>query len=155
VAFNIDGDHYMELSSKPFLELEEKLELKKYNLAAHYGIDPNEITHEFIKTFDREKPWSVWYNNIKALPSDMKLHGGIMDWHSKSVWAIMNTLDLKHQSPNLIMCLLAMDSLNGIMPPKLLNDASEAEIKGANTALKNALNGEVQPGNDNAINNMP
>jgi len=27
----------MELSAKPFLELEEKLELKKYNLATHYG----------------------------------------------------------------------------------------------------------------------
>jgi len=48
-----------------------------------------------------------------------------------------------------------MDGLNNVMPPKLLNDASEAEIKGANIALKNALNGEVQPGNGNAINNMP
>jgi len=27
VAFNIDHDYYMELSAKPFLELEEKLEL--------------------------------------------------------------------------------------------------------------------------------
>jgi len=35
-AFNIDTDHYMELSAKPFLELEEKMEVKKYNLASHY-----------------------------------------------------------------------------------------------------------------------
>jgi len=81
----------MELSAKPFLELEEKLELKKYNLATHYGVDPNEITPEFIKTFDREKPRSVWYNTVKALPSDMKLHDGIVDWQSKSVWAIVNS----------------------------------------------------------------
>jgi len=40
----------MELSAKPFLELEEKLELKKYNLARHYRVDPNEITPEFVKT---------------------------------------------------------------------------------------------------------
>jgi len=32
LAFNIDVEHYMELSAKPVLELEEKLELKKYNL---------------------------------------------------------------------------------------------------------------------------
>jgi len=38
-AFNIDTDHYMELSAKPFLELEEKLKVKKYNLATHYGVD--------------------------------------------------------------------------------------------------------------------
>jgi len=37
VAFNIDMDHYTELSNKNFLELEEKLEVKKYNLAMHYG----------------------------------------------------------------------------------------------------------------------
>jgi len=30
----------MELSAKPFLELEEKLELKKYNLATHYEWTP-------------------------------------------------------------------------------------------------------------------
>jgi len=40
MAFNIDSEHYIELSTKPFLELEEKLELKKYNLANHYGVDP-------------------------------------------------------------------------------------------------------------------
>jgi len=50
IAFNIDVEHYMELSAKPFLELEEKLELKKYNLARHYRVDPNEITPEFVKT---------------------------------------------------------------------------------------------------------
>jgi len=51
--------------------------------------------------------------------------------------------------------VLAMDGLNEVMPKKLLNDASEAEIKEANIALKNALNGEVQPGNNEAINNLP
>jgi len=59
-AFNIDVEHYIELSAKPFLELEEKLELKKYNLATHYGVDPNKITPEFVKTFDREKPRTMW-----------------------------------------------------------------------------------------------
>jgi len=34
VAFNIDVEHYMELSAKPVLELDKKLELKKYNLAS-------------------------------------------------------------------------------------------------------------------------
>jgi len=53
------------------------------------------------------------------------------------------------------MCLLAMDGLNDVMPNKLLNGASEAEIKGANIALKNTLNGEVQPGGNDTINNMP
>jgi len=47
------------------LELEEKLELKRYNLAIHYGVDPNKITPEFIKTFDWER--TVWYNPVKAL----------------------------------------------------------------------------------------
>jgi len=32
-ASNIEHDYYMELSAKPFLELEEKMEVKKYNLA--------------------------------------------------------------------------------------------------------------------------
>jgi len=49
-AFNIDNDHYMDLYAKPFLELEEKLELKKYNLATHSGVDPTEITPKFVKT---------------------------------------------------------------------------------------------------------
>jgi len=44
---SFDVEQYMELSVKPFLELEEKLELKKYNLATHYGVDPNEITPKF------------------------------------------------------------------------------------------------------------
>jgi len=56
LAFNIDHDHYMKLSAKPFLELEEKLELKKYNLATQYGVEPSKITPKFVKTFDREKP---------------------------------------------------------------------------------------------------
>jgi len=43
-AFNIDHDNYLELSAKPFLELEEKLELKKYKLASHYCVDPTKIT---------------------------------------------------------------------------------------------------------------
>jgi len=67
------------------------------------------------------------------------------------MWEIMNSTDLKCQRPN----MLAMDGLNNVMLPKLLTGASEAEIRGANIALKNALNGEVQPGNGEAINNMP
>jgi len=106
----------MELSAKPFLELEEKLELKKYNLATHYGVDPTEITPKFVKTFDREKPRTIWYNTVKALDLDMKLHNAIVDWRTQSVGDIMNSIDLKHQSPNIIMCLLAMDGINEVMP---------------------------------------
>jgi len=83
----------------------------------------------------------------------MKLHDGVMDW--RNAWEIMNSTDLKCQSLNIIVCLLAMDGLNDVMPPKLVTDASEAEIRGTNITLKNALNGKVQPGNDDAINNMP
>jgi len=53
------------------------------------------------------------------------------------------------------MCLLAMDRLNDVMLPKMLTDASEAEIRGTNFALKNVVNSEVQPGNGDTINNMP
>jgi len=123
-AFNIDNDHYMELSAKPFLELEEKLELKKYNLATHYGVEPCKITPKFVKTFDREKPRTIWYNTVKALDLDMKLHDAIVDWHSKSAGDIMNSIDLKRQSPNIIMCLLAMDGLNDVMPQTSLQKAS-------------------------------
>jgi len=105
----------MELSAKPFLELEEKLELKKYNLVTHYGVDPTKITPKFVKTFDREKPRTIWYNTFKALDLDMKLHDAIVDWLSKSAGEIMNSINLKHQSPNIIMCLLAMD---GLTPPR-------------------------------------
>jgi len=82
---------------------------------------------------------------------DKKLHDAIVDWRN---WLpkIMDSIALKCQSPNIIMCLLAIDGLNGVMPKKLLNDASEAEIKKANTALKNAIKGEVQLGDDEAIN---
>jgi len=69
-----------------------------------------------------------------------------MDWHNKSMWEVMNSIGLKCQSPNIIMCLLAMDGLNDVMPPKLLTDASEAEIRGTNLALKNVVNGEQQRG---------
>jgi len=133
-------DYYMELSAKPFLELEEKIELKKYNLARHYGVDPNKITPEFVKTFDREKPRTVWYNTIKAPPTDTKLHDGVIDWRNRPTLEVMNSIDLKCQSPNIIMCLLAMDGLNDVMPPNLLTDASEAEIRGINVALKNVVN---------------
>jgi len=149
-AFKIDVEHYMELSTKPVLELEEKLELKKYNLARHYGVDPNKITPKFVKTFDREKPRTIWYNTVKALPIGMKLHDGVRNWCNRSSWEIMNSTDLKCQSPNIIMCLLVMDGLNDVVPPKLLTGASEAEIRGANIALKNVVNSEVQPGNGEA-----
>jgi len=67
----------------------------------------------------------------------------------------MDSISLKYQSPNIIMCLLAIDNPNEVMPKKLLNDASEAEIKKAKLALKNVIKGEVQPGDDEAINNLP
>jgi len=51
----------------------EKLELKKYNLARHYGVDPDKITPEFVKTFNREKPRTIRYNTFKALSTYMKL----------------------------------------------------------------------------------
>jgi len=115
-ALNIDHDQYMELSSKPFLELEEKMEVKKYNLATHYGVDQTKITPEFVKTFDREKPRTVWYNTVKALDTKMKLHDAIVDWCSKSAGEIEDRIDLKRRSPNIIMCLLVMDGLNEVMP---------------------------------------
>jgi len=105
----------MELSAKPFLELEEKMEVKKYNLATHYGVDQTEITPEFVKTFDREKPRTIWYNTVKALNTKMKLHDAIVDWCSKSAGEIEDGLDLKHQSLNIIMFLLAMDGLKEVM----------------------------------------
>jgi len=107
----------MELSAKPFLELEEKMEVKKYNLATHYGVDQTKITPEFVKTFDREKPRTIWYNTVKALNTKMKLHDAIVDWRSKSAGEIEDSVDLKRRSPNIIMCLLAMDGLNEVMPP--------------------------------------
>jgi len=106
----------MELSAKPFLKLEEKMEVKKYNLAMHYGVDQAEITPEFVKTFDREKPRIIWYNSVNALDLNMKLHDAIVDWHSKLAGEIKNGIDLKCKSPNIIMCLLAMDSLNEVIP---------------------------------------
>jgi len=65
-AFNIDHDDYIELSAKPFLEMEEKLEVKKYNLATHYGVDPTEITPKFVKTFDKEKPRKMFGLTLKG-----------------------------------------------------------------------------------------
>jgi len=114
-ASNIDHDYYMELSAKPFLELEEKMKVKKYNLATHYGVDQTEITPEFVKTFDREKPITIWYNTVKALDTKMKLHDAIIDWRSKSAGEIEDCVDLKRRSPNIIMCLLVMDGLNEVM----------------------------------------
>jgi len=116
-AINIDHNYYMELSAKPFLELEEKMEVKKYNLATHYGVDQTKITPKFIKTFDREKPRTIWYNTVNALNTKMKLHDAIVNWRSKSEGEIEDSVDLKRRSPNIIMCLLAMDGLNEVMPP--------------------------------------
>jgi len=76
----------------------------------------SKITPKFVKTFDREKPRTIWYNTVKALDSDMKLHDAIVDWCTKSAGEIMNSINLKCQSPNIIMCLLAMDGLNEVMP---------------------------------------
>jgi len=88
----------------------------------HYGVDQNKITPQFVKTFDREKPRTVWFNTVKALDTKIKLHDAIMklhdaiiDWCSKSAGEIEDSLDLKHQSPNIIMCSLAMDGLNEVM----------------------------------------
>jgi len=115
-AFNIDHDYYMELSAKPFLELEEKIKVKKYKLATHYGVDLTKITPKFVKTYDREKPRTIWYNSVKALDLDVKLHDGIVGWHTKSAREIMNSINLKCQSPNIIMYFLEMDGLNEVMP---------------------------------------
>jgi len=79
-------------------------------------VDLTKITPKFVKNFDREKPRTIWYNTVKALDSDMKLHDAIVDWRSKSVGEIMNSINLKHQSLDIIMCLLAMDGLNDVMP---------------------------------------
>jgi len=81
----------------------------------HYGVDQNEITPKFVKTFDREKPRTIWYNSVKALDPKMKLHDAIVDWRSKSAGEIEDGVDLKRWSPNIIMCLLAMDGLNEVM----------------------------------------
>jgi len=53
------------------------------------------------------------------------------------------------------MCMLAMDGLNDVMPPKIITDVAEAEIKRANSAVKNILNSDRQAGYIEAINNMP
>jgi len=45
----------------------------------------------------------------------MKLHDAIVDWRSKLAGEIEDGVDLKCQSPNIIMCLLAIDSLNEVM----------------------------------------
>jgi len=94
-AISIDIDCYSELSKKPFLELEEKLEMKKYNLVMHYEIDLKEITTEFVKMFERQKPRTVWYNTVKAVSTDMKQYDGILDWHNRSVEEIKDSIDLK------------------------------------------------------------
>jgi len=69
--------------------------LKKFNLALHYGVDINEITTEFVKTFKREKPRTVWYHMVNAIPTNMKLHDGIMEWCNRSAGEIMNSIDLR------------------------------------------------------------
>jgi len=46
----------------------------------------------------------------------MKLHDAIVDWRSQSAGKIMNSINLKCQSPNIIICLLVMDGLNEVMP---------------------------------------
>jgi len=46
----------------------------------------------------------------------MKLHDAIVDWRSQSAGDIMNSINLKRQSLNIIMCLLGMDGLNEVMP---------------------------------------
>jgi len=63
-----------------------KKSLKSKNIILQHtmGVDPTEITAKFVKTFDREKPRTVWYNTVKALDLDMKLHDAIVDWRSKS-----------------------------------------------------------------------
>jgi len=38
---------------------------------------------------------AIWYNTVKALDSDMKLHDGILDWHSKSVQDIIDSINIK------------------------------------------------------------
>jgi len=38
----------------------------------------------------------------------MKLHDGVMDWHNRSMQEIVNSTDLKCQSPNIIMCFTCL-----------------------------------------------
>jgi len=83
----------------PSWSWKRSLNSKKYNLATHWS-GPNQDPPEFVKTFDREKPRAVWYNTIKALDLDMKLHDAIVDWRSKSAGEIRNSINLKCQSPN-------------------------------------------------------
>jgi len=42
-AFNVDSEHYMELSAKPFLELEGKLELKNTILQPTMVLTPMKL----------------------------------------------------------------------------------------------------------------
>jgi len=123
-------------------------------MALHYGVEPREITPEFVMTFNREKPRTVWYNTVKAIPTDMKLHDGILAWRTRSAQEDINSIDLKCQSPNLIMCLLAMDGLNNVMPPKIIPRASKEEIDRAHNAVMNTVDHNQQPGNAEAINNI-
>jgi len=50
---------------------------------AFYGLVVNKVRANVLVQFTCE-----------GLPSDMKLHDGIVDWRSKSAWAIMNSIDL-------------------------------------------------------------
>jgi len=76
-----------------------------------------------------------------------------MDWHSRSGKEIINSIDLQCQSPNILMCLFAMDSLNDAMSSKILSEAMVDDIKRA--AFKNMLNGNMRPGDGEAIDNIP
>jgi len=41
------------------------------------------------------------------------------------------------------------------MPPKIINNASEAELRRANVALKNIINGNMEPNDGEDLNNIP
>jgi len=78
-AFNIDMDHYSELCSKNFLELEEKLEVKKYNLALHYRVD-----HKIHPSLSRPLIGRSTAQYGITISANMKLHDTILEWCSRS-----------------------------------------------------------------------
>jgi len=123
-AFDIDMDCYSELCSKNFLELDKNLELKKYKLMLHYGVNPKEITPKFVTIFDKEKPRSVWYYTVSTIPNKMTTHKAILEWCNKSALKIGSIIDQWCCSKSIIMCVLAIDRLNDVMLPKILDEAT-------------------------------
>jgi len=58
----------------------------------------------------------------------MKLHDAILEWHSRSVDNTSGSIEQRCCSKGIIMCMLAIEGLNDVMPPKILGDAPAAII---------------------------